>query len=87
LDLLLVARFFFKAVVLLVLEIAFFSTLMVEILLGFEKCSLITVDCFAIIIAFSAVSGFYKKIKNKIKLQFIHIDHIFIRYSHIVFIY
>jgi len=67
LDLLLVARFFFKVVLLLVFEIAFFSTLIVEILLGFEKCSL-TVDCFAIIIAFSAASLIYKKILKKIKL-------------------
>jgi len=65
LDLLPVARFFFKAVLLLVLEIAFFSTLMVEILLGFEKHSLTTVVCFVVIIAFSAASLIYKKIKKK----------------------
>lgn len=33
---------------------------MVEVLLGFEKCSL-TVDFFAIMIAFSAASLIYKK--------------------------
>jgi len=38
---------------------------MVEILLGFEKRSLSIVDCFAVIIAFSAASLIYKKIKKK----------------------
>jgi len=48
-------------VLLLVVTIAFFSTLLVETLLGFEKFSLTTVDCLAIIMAFSAASLIYKK--------------------------
>lgn len=82
LALLLVAWFFFRAVLLLVLAIDFFSTFIVEIQLGFEKRSLTTVDCFAITMAFSAASLIYKRIKKK--NQLINTDHILIiRYSHI----
>jgi len=62
LALLLVARFFFKVMLLLVVAIAFFPTLLFETLLGFDIHSLTTVDCFAIITAFSAASLIYKKI-------------------------